>query len=157
MIRILLLTIFVLLQAGFADRCRAQNIIINNDLTFRDMLGGVPKVVSKHTAGSAAEFLVTGTAGAEVTVDITLPQYMYSSGYTLQLVFTDTDCAMDSSATPDQSNPGFNDRNPWETQTYRIGSNGLTIWLGALALPRTTQQPGDYTAPIVLTVTYTGN
>jgi len=157
MIRILLLTTVMLLGTGFADHCRGQNIIINNDLTFRDMLGGVPKVVLKNTAGSAAEFLVTGTAGAEVTVDFTLPQYMYSSGYTLQLIFTDTDCAMDSSATPDQSNPGYNDRNPWETQTYRIGSNGLTIWLGALALPRTNQQPGDYTAPIVLTVTYTGS
>ena len=139
---------------GLGNWCHGQNIIINNDLTFRDMLGGVPKLVSKHTAGSAAEFLVTGTAGAEVTIDFTLPQYMYSSGYTLQLVFTDTDCAMDSSATPDQSNPGYNDRDPWETQTYRLGSNGLTIWLGALALPRTSQQPGDYTAPIVLTVTY---
>ena len=157
MIRTALITVLLLLVAGAGEQCLGQNIIINNDLTFRDMLGGVPKVVSKHTAGSAAEFLVTGTAGAEVTVDFSLPQYMYASGATLQLVFTDTDCAMDSSATPDQSNPGYNDRDPWETQTYRIGSNGLTIWLGGLALPRTNQQPGDYTAPIVLTVTYTGN
>lgn len=135
---------------------RAQNITIINDLTVGNMLPGVPKVVSKRDAGSAAEFHISGIAGDEMSINFTLPTYMNTGTSNMQMVFTKTDCAMDSSATPDQSSPGYDDLNPWQTITYRLGANGLTIWLGGMAIPRINQQPGNYSAVIVLTVTPTG-
>lgn len=134
----------------------AQNITIINDLTVGNMLPGVPKVVSKRDAGAAAEFHVSGIAGDEMSIVFTLPTYMNDGGSNMQMVFTKTDCAMDSSATPDQSNPGYDDLDPWHTITYRLGTNGLTIWLGGMTIPKINQKPGNYSGVIVLTVTATG-
>jgi hypothetical protein len=73
----------------------------------------------------------------------------------MQMIFRDTDCSMDSSATPDQSNPVLDDQNPWHTITYNLGLNGLTIWLGGVLVPAIGQKNGSYSASIVLTVAYT--
>ncbi len=135
----------------------AQNATVNNDLTFGDVFPGIPKTISKATPGSAAEFYISGTAGAEVTIDLTLPTYMSSGSWNMQIVFNETDCAMDSSASPDQTEPGYDNIDPWHTITYRLGSNGLTIWLGGLVIPRLNQLQGSYTGTIVLTVAYTGS
>lgn len=142
---------------GMIFQVHAQSITVNNDLKFGDMFAGIPKVVSKYTAGSAAEFHVSGTAGSEVSIEFTLPTYMNQGGYNMQMVFREDDCAMDSSATPDQSNPGYDNVDPWHPITYRLGFNGLTIWLGGMVIPKLIQMPGSYSATIVLTVTYTGN
>ena len=75
----------------------------------------------------------------------------------MQLIFKDTDCALDSSAAPDQTDPGSDNLDPWHTITYRLGSNGLTIWLGGTVIPKLNQREGAYTSLIVLTVAYTGN
>jgi len=135
----------------------AQTITVNNGLTFGDVYPGIPKTIDKANAGSAAEFHVAGTAGNELSIDFTLPTYMNRSGYNMQVIFNDYDCAMDSSATPDQSNPGYDDIDPWHTITYNLGLNGLTIWLGGTVVPKLNQINGAYTASIVLTVAYTGN
>ncbi len=135
----------------------AQSITVNNNLVFGEVFPGIPKTIDKANAGAAAEFQVTGTAGFEVTLDFTLPTYMNQSGFNMPLIFKQTDCALDSSATPDQSNPGYDDLNPWHTITYRFGLNGMTVWLGGTVVPRLNQVNGAYTQLIVLTVTYTGN
>jgi hypothetical protein len=135
----------------------AQNAIVNNDLSFGDIFPGIPKTISKTTPGSAAEFFISGTAGSEVAIDFSLPTYMNSGGHNMQMVFRETDCALDSSATPDQTNPGSNNLDPWHTITYRLGSNGLTVWLGGMVVPKLMQKKGSYSAVIVLTVAYTGN
>lgn len=135
----------------------AQNAIVNNDLSFGDIFPGIPKTISKTTPGSAAEFFISGTAGSEVAIDFVLPAYMNSGGHNMQMVFRETDCALDSSATPDQTNPGSNNLDPWHTITYRLGSNGLTVWLGGMVVPKLMQKKGSYSAVIVLTVAYTGN
>ncbi len=137
--------------------CFSQLPSADIDLDFGVILSGVPRIVSKHTAGKAAEFTVSGTAGAEIQIDFILPSYMYSGTSTMRLVFTSTDCAMDSSAAPDQSNPIYNDLNPWRTITYGLGSSGLSIWLGALAMPDPNQASGNYTAPLTIQILYTGN
>jgi hypothetical protein len=153
------LTVCVMALLFCCDGAQAQAIsaTATNNLVFGDVFPGIPKVVSKHAAGAAAEYQVTGTAGDEITIDFTLQTYMSQSGNNMQLVFTETDCALDSSASPDQSNPGSDDRDPWHTITYRLGSSGLTIWLGGMLIPKLVQKTGDYTATIVLTVAYTGN
>lgn len=136
---------------------QAQSITIVNDLTFGDVFPGIPKSVLKYTPGAAAEYLITGTAGAEITIDFTLPTYMNVGGYNMQLVFRENDCAMDSSSTPDQTDPGYDNVDPWHTITYRLGSSGLTVWLGGMVVPRLKQQQGNYSGTIVMTVNYTGN
>ncbi|MDD3731566.1 MAG: DUF4402 domain-containing protein [candidate division Zixibacteria bacterium] len=145
------------LSLGMIFQVHAQSITVNNDLKFGDMFAGIPKAVSKYTAGSAAEFHISGTAGSEVSIEFTLPTYMNQGGYNMQMVFRENDCAMDSTATPDQSSPGYDNIDPWHPITYRLGFNGLTIWLGGMVIPKLIQMPGNYTATIVLTVTYTGN
>jgi hypothetical protein len=134
----------------------AQSITVNNALAFGDVFPGIPKTIDKANAGSAAEFHVAGVAGNELTIDFTLPTYMNQSGFHMQLIFQDDDCSMDSSATPDQSNPSLDDQDPWHTITYNLGLNGLTIWLGGTVVPGLVQRNGAYSASIVLTVAYTG-
>lgn len=134
-----------------------QNATLNNDLVFGAVFPGIPKTVAKYTAGSAMEFVVTGTAGDEITLDFDLPRYMSDGSYNMQMIFTETDCAIDTSGSPDQSDPEFDDLDPWHTLTYRLGSSGLTVWLGGTVVPGMGQPPGDYSAAVVLTVAYTGN
>ncbi len=152
---LLLLSIIVLWAT--APEAWGQNITVTNNLVFGNVFPGIPKSVPKTDAGAAAEFFVSGVAGNEVSVEFTLPTYMNAAGLSMQLAFSQTDCAMDSSATPSQGNPGYNNLDPWHQMTYRLGSTGLTIWLGGTAIPKLNQPPGGYSATIVLTVSYTGN
>jgi hypothetical protein len=150
------LIIAVLLYAVFSD-LSAQNITINHDLTFGNVFAGIPKSVSRHTPGEAAEFSIAGTAHAEITIDFALPTYLHTTGANMQLIFNSTDCALDSSALPNQTSPGYDGITPWHTITYRIGSSGLLVWLGGTVIPGLVQKSGSYTATIVMTVAYTGN
>lgn len=120
------------------------------------MFPGVPKTIDKQST-DALEFRVTGTAGAEVRLDFTLPEYMSANGYHVQVVFYADGCAIDTAATPNQTSPTFNDLNPWQTLTYRLGSTGLTVWLGGKAVPGLKQESGSYTGDVILTAEYTGN
>ena len=122
-----------------------------NDLAFDNVYPGVPKTVTKYTAGKAAEFHVDGTAGDDIQIDFTLPTYLAASGFNMPIIFVETDLSMDSSATPDQSSPGYDNRSPWQSQSYQIGSSGLQIWLGATLVPKLGQPPGSYSGMIVLT------
>lgn len=145
------------LTLTIVPRLEAQTITINNNLAFGDVYPGIPKIIDKRNAGSAAEFQVSGTAGNEISIDFALPTYMNRSGNNMQLIFRETDCSLDSSATPDQSNPGYDNIDPWHTITYSLGLNGLTIWLGGTVVPKLNQINGAYSGNVVLTVTYTGN
>lgn len=153
----------LLLIAAFgtlASETNAQAIDVNlvNNLQFGNVFPGAPKVISKHAAGAAAEFHVSGVAGDEVVITfLTLPTYINMGGFNMNVVISETDCAMDSSATPNQSNPGYNNLNPWQPITYRLGSNGLTIWLGATVVPGLGQKPGSYSGLIQIRAEYTGN
>jgi hypothetical protein len=155
MVRALTLTAALLLI--LASTSAAQNVSINNDLVFGSVFPGIPKTITKYTAGSALEFQISGTAGDEITIDFDLPTYMNNGGYNMQMIFNETDCAIDTIATPDQSDPEFDDLDPWHTLTYRLGSSGMTVWLGGATIPALRQAQGSYTSSIVITVQYTGN
>lgn len=146
------ISVFLLVTAS----CLAQTITLNNDLVFGSVFPGVPKTITKYSVGSAAEFHVAGISGSEISIQFSLPQYMHSSGFNIEMVFFDTDCSVDSLPSPDQTAPLFDNLNPWTTLLYRLGSGGLTLWLGCTAIPKIVQPPGAYTATIVLTVAYTG-
>ena len=145
-------TLSFLIAAGST----AQTITVNNDLVFGNMFPGIPKTITKYSASSAAEFHVAGTESSEISIQFTLPTYMNKSGFNIQLIFFDTDCAIDTLPSPDQASPLFDNLDPWTNLLYRIGSAGLTIWLGGTAVPKVVQPPGAYSATIVLTVAYTG-
>ncbi len=155
MMRTILGTLVVIICVG--SLAYGQNVTVNNDLVFGSIFPGIPKTITKYAAGSACEFQITGTAGDEITIDLTLPTYMNASGFSMQLIFNETDCAIDTAASPDQSDPEFDDLDPWHTLTYRLGSSGMLIWLGGAAVPAQRQQQGSYSASIVITVQYTGN
>lgn len=141
-----------------AGHAQPIDVTLVNNLNFGNVFAGIPKVISKNTAGAAAEFHVSGTAGAEVLLTfLALPNYINMSGYAMNVIFNDNDCAMDSSASPNQSSPGFDNQNPWQQITYRLGANGLTIWLGATIVPNLGQKPGNYSGLIQLKAEYTGN
>lgn len=145
-------TLFVGMESG-----DTQTVSVVNNLEFGDVFPGVPKSIDKAQTG-AAEFSVSGNAGDEITVEFILPDYMStSSGHSMRLVFASDDLAMDSSASPNQSAPLNDDLNPYIVQTYGIGANGLSVWLGGKAVPKLVQQPGNYSADITITITYTGN
>lgn len=148
--------LLMILLIASAVPSHAQNVSLNNDLVFGSVFPGIPKTITKYTAGMACEFEITGTAGDEISVYFDLPRYMNDGGFNMQMIFNETDCAIDTSASPDQSDPEFDDLNPWHTLTYRLGSNGMTIWLGGLVVPGLRQQQGSYAASIVITVQYTG-
>lgn len=151
--------LFCIVMAAGRDACQAQPIDVTlvNNLNFGNVFAGIPKVIPKNTAGAAAEFHVSGTAGAEVLLTfLNLPRYINMSGYSMNVIFNDNDCAMDSSASPNQSSPGYDNQNPWQQITYRLGANGLTVWLGATIVPNIGQKPGSYSGLIQLKAEYTG-
>jgi len=158
MCRIILILFVALLLLSACAQGQAISISLVNNLQFGDVYPGTPKVISKHAAGAAAEFHVSGTAGDEVLITfLTLPTYINMGGYNMNVVISQTDCAMDSSATPNQSSPGYNNLNPWQPITYRLGSNGLTMWLGATVVPNLGQKTGSYSGLIQARAEYTGN
>jgi hypothetical protein len=154
-IRSLLYFVFFLLVLSCC--ASAQTATEINPLTFGNVFPGIPKAITKKDAGAAAEYHISGTAGAEVIVDFTLPEYMNAGGFNMQMIFSETNCALDTTASPDQSNPSQDNIDPWHTITYRLGSGGMTIWLGGTVVPRLVQPTGSYSAQIVLRVEYTGN
>lgn len=135
---------------------QSQTITINNDLVFGNVYPGIPKLIAQTASGSAAEFLISGTSGLEVTMDFALPTYMNVGGLNMQMIFLETSCAIDTRATPDQSSPERDDLDPWHTITDTLGTSGITVWLGGKVVPKLQQLPGSYSADIVLTVAYTG-
>ena len=148
--------LFGICLAGILQTASAQTVTSNNDLIFGALFPGIPKSITKYTAGAAAEFLVSGTTGSEVSIDFTLPTYMNSGGFNMQMVFLETDCSLETRPNPDQSNPQRDNLNPWQTIIDRLGSQGITVWLGGMVIPKLNQLPGNYSATIVITVAYTG-
>ncbi len=146
--------ILIILFSADIARGQVSGVSVVNDLTFGNILGGVPKKIDKATAGPAAEFLVTGIAGSDVTIEFTLPTYMNDGTYNMQMIFTNTDCAMDSSTSPDQTSPDYDNLDPWDVISYTIGSGGIAVWLGGKVVPKLLQDPGSYTADVVITVTF---
>lgn len=141
----------------FGSTAYSQTVAGIQDLAFSNIFPGAPKTVSKKSA-DAMEFTVTGTVDAEVALVLTLPDYMSTTGASMPLFFFNTDCQIDSAATPNQASPTYDDLNPHQTLTYSLGPNGgLTLWLGGQVVPRLVQKSGSYTATVRLTATYTGN
>ena len=119
-----------LISLVWMSPCSNQTVTGVEDLVFGDIFPGVPKTISKKST-DAAEFTVTGTVDAEVSLDFTLPQYLSATGANMPTFFYNTDCQIDTTATGNQAGPTYDDLNPNQTLTYSLGPNGkLTVWLG---------------------------
>ena len=150
--------IFTFILLIYVSLCESQTVTATNDLLFGDTFAGVPKTIAKTSASNAAEFTVTGTPEDELTLTFDLPTYLSTTGANMQVFFSVTDCAIDSTNPPDQSNPSGDNLNPHEVQTYRFGSSGqLNVWLGGKLVPGLVQKAGDYSATIRLTAALTGS
>ncbi len=135
------------------------SVIGNSNLQFGAVTPGINKSVDKSTVGSAGEWLITGVANAEVTLDITLPDSLVTvdSLAFMRISFSNTDASYDDGTGTGQTGPAGT-LNPVNFTTLRLGAGAtLYVWIGGTVLPSISQTGGDYASDIVLTVAYTGN
>ena len=135
-----------------------------HDLTFTDVMQGVPKTADKTVIADAGVFQVTGEGGKEVSLYLELPDYLWNATNTdrLSIGFSSTDADMDTTlaGTPAAHGAGaIVDQNPYSLPDTPLGGadNILQIFLGGSVYPTVDQRTGSYTADIVLTVAYTGS
>jgi hypothetical protein len=136
-----------------------------NDLTFGNVLQGVPKTASKTVDAEAGIFQITGAGGQEISMYMQLPDFLWNSTGNsedrLVVTFDATDADLDTTAagTPAAHGAGaIVDQDPHSLPDTVMGGtdNILQIFLGGTVHPAVDQRAGSYTADIVLTVAYTG-
>lgn len=140
------------------------SVTSSTPLNFGNVLQGVPKTVSRTATGidtTAAIFTISGDAGAGITIDLTLPQYMsVPTGDRMTISFSSTDCTIDSlGGTPASPGAGaWIGVNPHSLPAARLGGIGGTasLYLGGKITPAPRQAPGTYTADIIISVMYDG-
>lgn len=134
------------------------SVIGVSSLNFGTVLPGINKSVDKTDVGFAGEWLVTGWAWAEITIDFTLPTRLYTTDSTASLIisFSASDASYEDGTGGGQTAPA-GILNPNGPGTQNIGAGGMfSVWIGGTVQPTISQTGGDYNADIVLTVAYTG-
>ncbi|MBN1212728.1 MAG: hypothetical protein JXA92_09140 [candidate division Zixibacteria bacterium] len=133
-------------------------IIGNHDLQFGTVTPGINKAVDKSSVGFAGEWLINGVAGAEISLDFTLPDslILVDSTVGMRVNFSSTDASY-SDGTGNQATP-TGVINPNGPSAHDLGPAGdMTVWIGGTVYPSISQTGGDYTADVILTVAYTGS
>jgi hypothetical protein len=135
------------------------SVIGINNLQFGVVTPGVLTSVNKNAAGIAGQWNVNGTAAAEVLLSFTVPDSLRTSDSSaaMQIIFNGTDAEYVNTGIGTQGTPtGI--LNPALVHILNLSNLGaLTVWMGGTVAPTVAQTGGDYAAPIVLTVAYTGN
>ena len=131
-----------------------------NNLQFGNVTPGVNKSVDKSEPGFAGEWYITGSPGAEITLDFALPDSLLlvaDSTRGLRVNFNNTDASWDNGSGGGQLAPaGVLDPNGMGTED--LGATGeMRVWIGGTVFPRISQTGGDYAEDVVLSVAYTGN
>ncbi len=133
-------------------------IIGNHDLRFGTVTPGVNKAVDKSSVGFAGEWLINGQAGAEISLDFTLPDslILIDSTVGLRIDFSNTDASYSDGTGSQVAPTGV--INPNGPSALDIGAGGeMIVWIGGTVYPRISQTGGNYAADVVLTVAYTGS
>ncbi len=124
------------------------------DLTFGIVLPGLPATVSRLDAANSGQYGIRGASRTEVRVELTLPATLDSpGGASMPLQFGAGDGGF-SVRPAIGSSQAFDPRVPLVTDLSSSGR--LFIWLGGTVLPASSQAQGNYSATIVMTVSYTG-
>jgi len=124
------------------------------DLDFQNVFPGVSKSIA-HTDATSGKWTIVGEAGAEVTVDFTLPGSLISAGNVLPISFGSADAGRnttDNSGTATAFDPTIQ-----ATTTLEPTTGELFVWLGGQVNPAGNQPSGVYQAAITADVNYTGN
>ncbi|MFH2035441.1 MAG: hypothetical protein ABIJ45_03480 [Candidatus Zixiibacteriota bacterium] len=141
------------------------SVTATHDLAFGDVLQGVRKSADKSLDAEAGVFQIVGAGGFEITMSLTLPLFLWNNAVgnedRLIVAFTTTGCDLDTTAagTPSAHGPGaIVDQNPLNIPDTVIGTNDniIQLFLGGNVYPAIDQRAGNYTADIILTVSYTG-
>ena len=126
------------------------------DLRFGDVLQGTNKIVAASDAASG-QFEFSGSTGAEVDMVLTLPTNLVDGGGNLMPIGTWTGLrgvnatrGAGTAFVPADGASILDNLGAAAGDFYRI-------FIGATVVPAVAQSPGNYTAPIDLQVTYTGN
>ena len=132
----------------------------NTNLQFGTVTPGVAKAVDKSEPGFAGQWTVTGSVGAELTLDFTLPDSLILVGDStlgMPIIFSSIDASFDDGSGGGQLAP-TGVLNPNGLGTERLGAGGqMWVWIGGTVNPRISQTGGDYAADVILSVAYTGN
>jgi|ERR1041384_348798 hypothetical protein len=119
-------------------------------LTFGTVLPGLPAVVLRTNAVSAGQFDLVGPHDSQAALTFTLPPVMTGpAAATMPLLFGASDAGY-SQTQSIGSQVGFDPKQPFVI-TFNKNGRG-TIFLGGTAQPAVTQQAGNYTATVTLTV-----
>ncbi len=122
-----------------------------NDLSFGNVLPGIPSSVTVQDPHHAGLFEVQGPAASSVRIELILPVALTSElGALLPIRFGPGDAFADFSHGHPPRGLLFD---PHAPLTGALGPNGrLFIWLGGTVLPGRPQASGSYSATISLTV-----
>ncbi|HQR19162.1 MAG TPA: hypothetical protein PK948_12390 [Gemmatimonadales bacterium] len=121
-------------------------------LDFQNVFPGLAKAIAP-TAATAGRFTVGGQLNAEVNITFTLPTNLVNGANNLPIgTWTGGRNTANNQAAQTAITPSG-------TTTTRLDAvtGALYIWLGATVTPTVTQVAGTYTAPVTMTVAYTGN
>ena len=131
-------------------------------LAFGTIFQGVPTSVTEDNA-SAGIFTITGQAGSGISLFLQMPDYMStaSGDDRMVILFSTTDCAIDTTANADPTTfgSGWQNQNPYNLPSGVIigtGSTQTALFIGGSVNPTVDQTAGAYTADIILTVAYNG-
>jgi hypothetical protein len=130
----------------------AQAVVGTRNLTFGNVIPGVPTIVLRTDAVRSGQIRITG-AGliGSVTLRFTLPTVMNGpSGATMPIVFSATDAGVSWQGTIGTQTV-FNPNAPFTTILW-LGSG--TVYLGGRVNPPPAQLGGSYTGTITLTVIF---
>jgi hypothetical protein len=123
------------------------------DLTFGLVVAGVPTTVSPSDPVKSGQFYIRYVRGGKIRVTLTLPSTLNQTGGggTLPIAFRNGD-AFTLETAPGSAPNSFN---PKATLNLTLaGSPDVNLFLGGSVTPATATPPGNYTAPVVITVIF---
>jgi hypothetical protein len=134
-----------------AARPRPFMAIARQDLTFGEVLAGIPETVRPESSKQSGQFEIQGIPEGTVRLEFLLPDALVSSsGARLPLEFGPGDGYADFSFGRPPRGLRFDPRVPLVAM---LGPNGrLIVRLGGTVAPSRTQPDGEYRATIALTV-----
>jgi hypothetical protein len=126
----------------------------DRDLRFGSVIQGVSKYVPPNDPVYSGEFEFTATIGNMVQLRFTLPTNLNGpAGALMPITFGNTD-AIAQGTGPTSVPVTFNPRG---AAVFRlVTSNRILIFLGGRVTPAANQRTGNYTAPVIFTVTIIG-
>jgi hypothetical protein len=134
---------------------RAQVTVLGDrDLRFGAVTQGVPKYVPPSDPINSGEFEFTATLGSQAQVKFTLPSQLNGpAGATIPIVFGSND-AIEQGTGPGNVPSTFN---PKGANVIKMtNTTRMLIFLGGTISPAANQRTGNYSAPVVMTVTIVG-